>query len=224
MKYFLDTEFHERKKPIKFLGITIDKVDTIELISIGIVSENNDTYYAICNDFDVDAAWNNEWLRDNVLHSVYQELLSYEGTYGKTYHPDLMEWNKSGLKNLLRWHGKSKARIAKEVTEYVYKTSEINDPNAIANWEEVKHKFPVEFYGYFADYDWVVFCWLFGRMIDLPKGFPYFCMDLKQMMVERGIGAEWKYNNCPDPEGEHDALIDAKWNMKLYNLIKDEPR
>jgi hypothetical protein len=224
MKYFLDTEFHERKKPIKFLGITIDKVDTIELISIGIVSENNDTYYAICNDFDIDAAWNNEWLRDNVLYSVYQELLSYEGTYGKTYHPELMEWNKSGLKNLLRWHGKSKARIAKEVTEYVYKTSEINDPNAIANWEEVKHKFPVEFYGYFADYDWVVFCWLFGRMIDLPKGFPYFCMDLKQRMVERGLGAEWKYNNCPDPEGEHDALVDAKWNMKLYNLIKDEPR
>jgi hypothetical protein len=224
MKYFLDTEFHERKKPVKFLGFTIDEVDTIELISIGIVSENNDTYYAICNDFDIDAAWNNEWLRDNVLYSVYQELLSYEGTYGKTYHPELMEWNKSGLKNLLRWHGKSKARIAKEVTEYVYKTSEINDPNAIANWEEVKHKFPVEFYGYFADYDWVVFCWLFGRMIDLPKGFPYFCMDLKQMMVERGLGAEWKYNNCPDPEGEHDALIDAKWNMKLYNLIKDEPR
>jgi hypothetical protein len=224
MKYFLDTEFHERKKPIKFLGITIDKVDTIELISIGIVSENDETYYAICNDFDIDAAWNNEWLRDNVLYSVYQELLSYEGTYGKTYHPEIMEWNKSGLKNLLRWHGKSKARIAKEVTEYVFKTSEINDPNAIANWEEVKHKFPVEFYGYFADYDWVVFCWLFGRMIDLPKGFPYFCMDLKQMMVERGLGAEWKYNNCPDPEGEHDALIDAKWNMKLYNLIKDEPR
>ena len=192
MKYFLDTEFHERKKPIKFLGITIDKVDTIELISIGIVSENDETYYAICNEFDVDAAWNNEWLRDNVLYQVYQELLSYEGTYGKTYHPDLMEWNKSGLKNLLHWHGKSRARIAKEVTEYVYKTSGINDPNAIANWEEVKHKFPVDFYGYFADYDWVVFCWLFGRMIDLPKGFPYFCMDLKQMMVERGLGAEWK--------------------------------
>ena len=27
-----------------------------------------------------------------------------------------------------------------------------------------------EFWGYFADYDWVLFCWLFGRMVDLPKG------------------------------------------------------
>ena len=219
MKYFLDTEFHERKKPVKFLGFTIDEVDTIELISIGIISEKNDPYYAICRDFDVDAAWDNKWLRENVLRKIYEELLSYEGTYGKTYHWSLMEWNKKGLKNLLRWHGKPKERIANEIKEYVYKTSGIHDPNTISNWEEVKHNFLVDFYGYFADYDWVVFCWLFGRMIDLPKGFPYFCMDLKQMMVEKGLGAEWKYNNCPDPEEEHNAFVDAKWNKSLYEKL-----
>lgn len=26
--------------------------------------------------------------------------------------------------------------------------------------------------GYYADYDWVAFCQLFDRMIDLPKDFP----------------------------------------------------
>ena len=56
-------------------------------------------------------------------------------------------------------------------------------------------------------------------MIDLPKGFPYFCMDLKQMMVEKGLGAEWKYNNCPDPEEEHNAFVDAKWNKSLYEKL-----
>jgi 3' exoribonuclease, RNase T-like len=76
-----------------------------------------------------------------------------------------------------------------------------------------------QFYGYFADYDWVVFCWIFGTMMDLPEGFPMYCMDLKQMMIERGLTKEWKQANCPDPEGEHNALVDAEWNLKLYNEI-----
>lgn len=80
-----------------------------------------------------------------------------------------------------------------------------------------------EFYGYYADYDWVVFCWIFGRMIDLPKNFPMFCIDLKQMMLERGLDGEWKRKNCPDPENEHNALADAKWNHSLYKAILQEP-
>lgn len=76
-----------------------------------------------------------------------------------------------------------------------------------------------EFYGYYADYDWVVFCWLFGPMIDLPKGYPMYCRDLKQMMDERGLTKEWTRKNCPKPEGEHNALIDAQWNKDLYYKI-----
>jgi len=39
MKYYLDTKFHEYKRQPKVLGIKVDKpIDTIELISIGIVS------------------------------------------------------------------------------------------------------------------------------------------------------------------------------------------
>jgi hypothetical protein len=76
-----------------------------------------------------------------------------------------------------------------------------------------------EFYGYYADYDWVVFCWIFGRMIDLPKGFPMYCRDLKQMLDDNILTKEWKRDNCPDPEGEHNALIDAEWNKKLYEKI-----
>lgn len=75
------------------------------------------------------------------------------------------------------------------------------------------------FYGYFADYDWVVLCQLFGRMVDLPKGMPMFCMDLKQMMEERELTKEWKRAACPDPEGEHSALIDARWNKQLHQLL-----
>src|SRR6218665_1917732 len=44
-----------------------------------------------------------------------------------------------------------------------------------------------EFWAYYADYDWVVLCQLFGRMIDLPKGWPMFCMDIKQLAVNKGF-------------------------------------
>ena len=37
-KYYLDCEFHEYKKQPKVLGLSVGKpIDTIELISIGIV-------------------------------------------------------------------------------------------------------------------------------------------------------------------------------------------
>ena len=77
----------------------------------------------------------------------------------------------------------------------------------------------IQFYGYYADYDWVIFCWIFGCMIDLPNGLPMYCRDLKQMMDERKLNKAWKEKYCPDPEGEHNALVDAIWNAKLYNEI-----
>jgi hypothetical protein len=42
-----------------------------------------------------------------------------------------------------------------------------------------------KFYAYYADYDWVVFCWIFGKMMDLPSGFPKYCNDLKQILEEK---------------------------------------
>lgn len=77
----------------------------------------------------------------------------------------------------------------------------------------------IQFYGYYADYDWVVFCWIFGTMLELPKNYPMYCRDLKQMMDERGLDKAWKKINCPDPEDEHDALVDANWNYNLYRKI-----
>jgi hypothetical protein len=72
-----------------------------------------------------------------------------------------------------------------------------------------------EFWAYYADYDWVVFCWLFGRMIDLPKGFPMFCRDIKQWAVDLGNP------KLPDQDGtEHHALADARWNREAWEFLK----
>lgn len=71
-----------------------------------------------------------------------------------------------------------------------------------------------EFWGYYADYDWVAFCQLFGTMMDLPKGFPMYCRDLKQWCDMIGNP------RLPDNEkGEHHALLDARWNLKAYKFL-----
>lgn len=69
-----------------------------------------------------------------------------------------------------------------------------------------------EFWGYYADYDWVLFCQLFGKMVDLPPGWPMLCLDLKQLMIEYRVGDR----DMPfDPPGliEHHALHDARKQM-----------
>ena len=91
-----------------------------------------------------------------------------------------------------------------------------------------------EFYGYYSDYDWVVFCWLFGKMIDLPKGFPMYTIDLQQESDRiynlkkeeyiKGGGKNFinKMSNhldYPKQTNEHSAIHDARWNKQLYEFL-----
>lgn len=75
-------------------------------------------------------------------------------------------------------------------------------------------------WGFYADYDWVVFCWLFGKMINLPKGYPMFCRDLQQWYIQLGKPEGVK---PPDPANAHNALVDAKWTFDFYkNLVEHD--
>ena len=72
-------------------------------------------------------------------------------------------------------------------------------------------------WAYYPSYDWVAFCWLFGKMIDLPKGYPMFPMDLQQWWVQLGRPPGVK---PPDPTDAHNALADARWTRDLHaNLV-----
>lgn len=74
-----------------------------------------------------------------------------------------------------------------------------------------------EFWAYYADYDWVAFCWLFGAMIDLPEHFPKYCLDIKQLMHTFNIKRD---ELPPDPADAHNALADALHNKRMYNAIE----
>lgn len=68
-----------------------------------------------------------------------------------------------------------------------------------------------EVWGYFCQYDWVVLCQLFGTMMDLPKGWPMRCLDLRQWLDHRGLA----HIEQADADVHH-ALVDARWAAKTY--------
>ena len=193
MKYFLDTEFIEGfHKPL--FG---KRRHYIDLISIGVVAEDGRKYHAISNEYNYKDA--NDWVKQNVITPLY----------ASTVHGDAR--NRFEADNFHYSYGKSKKQIRIDLLQFFGCYLDVHFPRIGTDIPEI--------YGYYSDYDWVLFCSLFGRMIDLPKGFPMYCIDLKQMMDERMLDREWKRKNCPDPSDEHNALADAIWNMRLYNAI-----
>jgi len=277
MKYFLDTEFLEGPQNPKWLilksrlgRLMIGKPKpTIDLISIGIVAEDEREYYAISKDFNFKEAWNRYdflfeaggvqfhpakkvyWLRENVLKPIWRELIVLETDYLVKqkrmigYAKDLnMNFNFKNFKYLVNKYGKTNKEIADEVKSFCIFYPRYNDKTEITTHFQDSN---IEFYAYYADYDWVVFCWLFGKMMDLPSGFPNYCKDLKQMLddkvmlfwkLERKrelfLGKDPKYKsideavsafktreNYPkqDLSKSHNAIEDARWNKQLYDFL-----
>jgi len=70
------------------------------------------------------------------------------------------------------------------------------------------------FYDFYADYDWVCFCQLFGRMVDLPKNFPMYARDIKQIADELG-----KPKLPEQKSTDHNALANAKWNKIAHEYL-----
>jgi len=97
-----------------------------------------------------------------------------------------------------------------------YKSWEWRSRSAIANCVRnfVLADQPIEFWAYYADYDWVALCQLFGTMMALPHFFPKFCMDLKQLSVMRGSP-----QHPPQASGAHNALEDARYNKTLFEFL-----
>jgi hypothetical protein len=164
----------------------------LELISIAIVAEDGREFYAI------NSAWYrfrahkraSKWVQDHVLSLL----------------PTGADMNvSSGGSPRMNWEGQqiqSIESIARRILQFIGE-----DPHP-------------EFWGYYADYDWVVFCQLFGAMVDLPKGWPMFCMDLKQLCAEKGSPELPKMPNVI----EHHALYDAREVKYRYEWLKREAK
>lgn len=225
MKYFMDFEFLEGDIPVKIFGLNIPKWlikpnNTIQPISIGLVSSDDREYYAISKDFNLKEAWNRlemkydhplppiknrqmgysgylaeeaifraipkkvYWIRENVLKPIFKEFLN---PVMDSKDNNLRVFNYKNFKTLINKYGKSNKQIADEIKMF------IGTKETVENYEEVKHLLNPQFYGYYSAYDHVALCWLFGKMIDLPKGFPMYTIDLKQVLDEKAGSKEWYY-------------------------------
>ena len=172
MRYFLDTEF-------------IEKPNTIDLISIGIVSEDDREFYRISSEYNYHSA--SDWVKENVIRQMYDD----------DYEPYDLSERKIGINCFHQYIGKSLSGIKKDILKFI---GDDEKP---------------EFWAYFASYDWVVFCWIFGSMIDLPWNCPLYCHDLKQEADRIGNP------HLKKPKKAHNALEDAKWNKKFYDFLVD---
>ena len=255
MNYFIDTEFIEGTQE-KFFGKT---KPTIDMISIGMVDENGREFYAISKEFNIKEAWNRcekkvnknfpqgpeynkeYWIRKNVLYPIFNELIqrdlasSYkmEQVIGRGYEVN-QDFNLKRFKELIEMYGEKNIEIANGICAFIY-GDDCGGSGMSAIEMAMKHEISdktkePQFYGFYSAYDWVVFCWLFGTMMTLPKGFPKHCRDLKQMSDDKQlevnktavVGEKITIRDnasYPKKTDEHNALSDAKWNLELYKFL-----
>ena len=72
----------------------------------------------------------------------------------------------------------------------------------------------IELWAWFAAYDHVALCQLWGAMPALPRSIPRFTRELRQFWEERGCP-----RMPPRPRDAHDALVDARHNLRRYQLM-----
>jgi len=216
MKYYLDTEFIEGfHKPL--FG---KRRHHIDLISVAIVCEDGTQFYEISSEYNYDDA--DEWVKKNVILPLYLE----------TVHGD--NRNRYEVHNFHKHYGRTNKEIALDIMLYMWRDAYSDWLDPISEFISRGKKYgwhvdsPIEFYGYYCDYDWVLICSLFGRMIDLPHDFPMYCRDLKQTLDEKQvIFGSIEANDIkklplyPKQSNEHSALHDAKWNKQLHKFLEE---
>lgn len=179
MKLFYDTEF-------------IDDGRTIDLVSIGIVAEDGQEYYAVSSEFDRWKFGTNAWLIRNVLPSLPTtwkiQWIPHEATETTIILPGL---------DLRDPCVKTRGEIADDVRRFILS---FDRP---------------QLWAWYGAYDHVVLAQLFGRMTQLPANVPMFTCDLKQECVRLGD------LRVPEQKsGAHNALEDARHNRVIHDYLE----
>lgn len=154
MRYFYDTEFIEDGK-------------TIDLVSIGVVAEDDREFYAVSTDFDASKA--NSWVKTHVLNQLPN--------------PSESCWMNNDA-------------IRERLLEFLLAA------------DDGKH---IELWAWVGAYDHVLLAQLWGDMRALPKQLPRYTRELKQLWEMAG-----KPELPPIPDGNHDALVDARHNLAKF--------
>lgn len=168
------------------------------LVSIGIVSDCNKTFYAEFNDYDIRQV--DEWLHENVIDKLrfrppregedehYMAVRSDDNPYGNDiysgYSVELRGSTDQIKTELIRWLGQFDS---------------------------------IEFWSDCLAYDWVLFCQIFGGAFNIPKNIYYIPFDLCTLLKIKGVD--------PDINREDYARQGAYWFpahiIKKHNALWD---
>lgn len=193
----------------------LDTGETIDFISIGMVSGDGRELYAVSNAFDVNALLRNEWMRDNVWpHLPVDKSNLQEGSgrgVGRLFPKFPCGCVKDDKGGALCTHGcgnldydhpdvRTPGQIKRMVSDFI-SASHPKDVDV--------ERDNVQLWAYFGAYDHVALAQLFGRMIDLPHHIPMHTNDLKTEVLRLG-----GISIPPQRGSEHNALADARYNLK----------
>ena len=169
----------------------IESPGTLTFMSLAMIREDGARLYAESMDFDPEEA--NDWVKENVIpHLKWRMGDEQKSVITKEEVDGNDNWEIYGTND----------EIADALREFISKGRDAD---------------PI-FWSYFADYDWVAFCQLFGSMMELPKHFPMYCKDVKQLLDDID-----GYDDRPEQSGvEHDPMADAEYHMELYEYAKEK--
>lgn len=123
---------------------------------------------------------------------------------GRTYYAETNDWIP----------GKASQWVKDNVLPHMQGGEAIKPRDVIAREIEAFAGERPEFWAYYADYDWVALCQLYGTMMQLPDGWPKYCRDLKQVCDAVG-----NPKLPPQETQEHHALADAAWAKRAWDWL-----
>lgn len=168
---------------------------TIDFISIGMVAEDGREFYAVSNEFDTRRVAANGWLMDNVMTSIQHDAFVVSDADGFPVVRDIFVTDPAAM---------TREEIAQGIVDFIG-----TDNHA-------------ELWAWYGAYDHVCLAQLFGRMLDLPEKVPMFTNDIKTLLKEYEHRTGRVGVRLPkQPDGEHNALDDARHNVVRYNYLMD---
>lgn len=168
---------------------------TIDLISLALIKDTGEEYYAVNAEMPLRRIQQHEWLMENVFPHLPTRLSFKTSDWPYTRALDRQDPSV-----------KAYALIRDEVLAF------LSEPKGIELW------------GWYSAYDHVLLAQLWGPMINLPNGIPMWTNDLRQE-VERlkRLGIMSPDKSLPKLLGgvEHNALHDAREIRYRHKWLKD---
>lgn len=182
MKVFIDLEFTGLHK------------DT-QIISLGLKTEDNRTFYAEFNDYYLEKcnANDKEWLKDNVISNLMFNNVN-------TVVPDYCVYD----------------------SDYIRVKGNTEEIRAYLNVFFKSIKEQVVLVGDCMSYDIVLFNSIFGHSFNIPENIFYIPIDICTMMVDRGIDPDIKRSLIVSKDAideQHNALYDATIIKEWYDRM-----